>query len=57
MREAFSPLIFILIYEKKIQLTKNKVIINIKKIYCKNTFCKKTSQLMHPMHPPDISPG
>ncbi len=57
MREAFSPLIFILIYEKKIQLTKNKRIINIKKFYFKNTFCKKMSQLMHPMHPPDILPG
>jgi hypothetical protein len=54
MREAFSPLIFILSYEKKIQLTKNKHIINIKEILLKNTSCKKMPRLMHPMHPPHI---
>lgn len=48
MREAFSPLIFILSYEKKIQLTKDKRIINIKKIYLENTSCKKEPQLMPP---------
>jgi hypothetical protein len=48
MREAFSPLIFILSYEKKIQLTKDKRIINTKKVYLENTSCKKEPQLMPP---------
>jgi hypothetical protein len=54
MREAFSPLIFILSYEKKIQLTNNKRIINIKKVYFKNTPCKKMPHLMRAMHPSHI---